>query len=232
MRILHLYHDLMNLYGEYANISALAKILEENSVDYTVDKKSLEDEVEINEYDFVFIGAGSEENQKVALAHLLKIKDDVLKFIDSGKVFLATGNAFEMFGKKIETPSGEYTGLEIFDFVTVRQDKKRITADAIFKFGEEMKLVGFINKSGWTYGVETPLFKVLMGLGNNEESGVEGVVKNNFFGTQLTGPILVKNPHFLKYIAEILAGKTLTNNTFSYEKAGFEITLNKLSDRR
>ena len=28
MKILHLYHDIMNLYGEYANVSALERMLE------------------------------------------------------------------------------------------------------------------------------------------------------------------------------------------------------------
>ena len=231
MKILHLYHDLMNLYGEYANISALSKILNENGVSHIVEKKSLEDDFKANDYDFIFIGAGTEENQKIALANLIDKKEEIAQFIENGKIFLATGNAFEMFGSKIETPQGLFEGLGIFDFKTVQQNKERLTADAVFRFGEGMELVGFINKSGYTSGIETPLFKVLMGLGNEEKSKVEGVRKNNFFGTQLTGPVLVKNPHFLKYIAEILAGKELTNDTFSYEKAGFEITLNKLRQR-
>ena len=32
MKILHLYHDIMNLYGEYANVSALKRMLEKNEV--------------------------------------------------------------------------------------------------------------------------------------------------------------------------------------------------------
>ena len=52
--------------------------------------------------------------------------------------------------------------------------------------------------------MDTPLFKLDMGLGNEEERGDEGFVKNNTFGTHLIGPLLVKNPHFLSMLAEKL----------------------------
>ena len=74
MRILHLYHDLMNLYGDYANISALCRILEKNGIDYTLDKQSLGFELSLSDYDFVFVGSGTEQNQKLALEHLKEYK--------------------------------------------------------------------------------------------------------------------------------------------------------------
>ena len=36
MKILHLYHDIMNLYGEYANVSALERMLEKNVYDENI----------------------------------------------------------------------------------------------------------------------------------------------------------------------------------------------------
>ena len=60
MKILHLYHDLMNLYGDYANVSALCRMLELNNIEFSLDKKSLGDEVDFSEYDFIYIGSGSE----------------------------------------------------------------------------------------------------------------------------------------------------------------------------
>lgn len=38
MKILHLYHDIMNLYGEYANVSALERMLEKSGVKFTTDR--------------------------------------------------------------------------------------------------------------------------------------------------------------------------------------------------
>ena len=54
MKILHLYHDLMNLYGDYANVSALCRMLELNNIEFSLDKKSLGDEVDFSEYDFIY----------------------------------------------------------------------------------------------------------------------------------------------------------------------------------
>lgn len=231
MKILHLYHDLMNLYGDYANVSALSKILKANSIDFEVDRRSIYDSVVLGDYDFVFIGAGTEENQKIALAHLRNMKEAVEEYVSGGKLFLATGNAAEMFGEKIVTPSGEFEGLGIFTYTTVQQNEQRIAEDGIFLF-EDKEIVGFVNKCGWMTGVDTPLFRVEKGFGNEENGKTEGVRKNNFFGTQLTGPVLVKNPHFLRYIASLLTGKDMSDEEFYFEKAGFEITLNKLRDRR
>ena len=229
MRILHLYHDLMNLYGDYANISALCRILEKNGIDYTLDKQSLGFELSLSDYDFIFVGSGTEQNQKLALEHLKEYKEELLAYIASGKVALFTGNSFEMLGKSISSHLGEYEGLGIFDFTTTEQNKTRNTADAIFTLdGLDTELVGFINKCSEIQGIDTPLFKVERGLGNNKEQDVEGILSRNLFGTHLTGPVLVKNPHFLKYIAEKLTGCELNTDAFSYEKKGFEITLKNL----
>ena len=36
MKILHLYHDIMNLYGDYANVSAMKRVLEKSGEEVTV----------------------------------------------------------------------------------------------------------------------------------------------------------------------------------------------------
>ena len=229
MKILHLYHDLMNLYGDYANVSALCRILETNGIEYTLDKQSLGYELSLNDYDFIFVGSGTEQNQKLALEHLREYKNDLKEYIDSGKFALFAGNSFEMLGKSINGFLGEYEGLGIFDFEVTEQNKTRNTADAIFTFNDlDTELVGFINKCSEISGTDTPLFTVERGLGNAKEDTNEGVSYKNFFGTHLTGPVLVKNPHFLKYIAQKFTGKELNTDAFSFEKKSFEITLKNL----
>ena len=229
MKILHLYHDLMNLYGDYANISALCRILDTNGVEYTLERQSLGFEVNLLDYDFIYVGSGTEQNQKLALSHLMEYKDDLKSYIEQGKFALFTGNSFEMLGKSISGFMGDYEGLGIFDFTTEEQNKTRNTADAIVKFeGLDTELVGFINKCSEISGVGTPLFEIERGLGNINNEKTEGILKGNFYGTHLTGPILVKNPHFLKYIAEKLVGGELLGEAFTNEKKGFEITLKNL----
>ena len=230
MKILHLYHDLMNLYGDYANLLALCRILDSNQIEYTLEKKSLGDELTLNDYDFIYVGSGSEENQKAALSHLFDYKDDLKTYIESGKTALFTGNSLEMLGEKINSFLGEFMGLNVFSFETVEQNKTRNTADSIVTFNGQ-PLVGFINKCSEIKGIENPLFEVEMGLSNNTLEDGEGIIYKNFFGTHITGPILVKNPNFLKYLAETLTKKELSLDAFKNEMSGYKITLKKLEER-
>lgn len=235
MKILHLYHDIMNLYGEYANVAAMTRMLEKNGTNVTVDKITIGEKAVLSDYDFVYIGSGTERNQKIVLEDMKKYTDTLRDYIDSGKTALLTGNSFEILGKTVTDSSGKtFDGLGIFDFVTTEQNKKRITADAIFSADfSDKKLVGFINKCSSVENISSPLFSVEMGVGNSENDTKEGIRKNNFFGTHLTGPVLIKNPYFLEYITKLIVGEEKNVNTdyLKYEKAGYEVTLSELTKR-
>lgn len=232
MKILHLYHDLMNLYGDYANVSALCRMLELNNIEFSLDKKSLGDEVDFSEYDFIYIGSGSEENMKLALSSLKEKRDELAEYIENEKFLLLTGNSFEMLGEKITSFLGEFEGLGIFPFTVTEQNKTRTTDDSVVNFPEaDITLVGFINKCSEIEGITTPMFNVEMGLSNGKNQKTEGIRYKNLFGTHLTGPLFVKNPIFLKYIAEKLTGTELVDYVFSFERKGYEITLKKLRER-
>ena len=232
MKILHLYHDLMNLYGDYANISALCRMLELNGIEFSLDKKSLGDEVELSEYDLIYIGSGSEENMKLALEDLREKRDALAQYIEDEKFLLLTGNSFEMLGEKITSFLGEFEGLGLFPFTVTEQNRTRTTDDSVVSFPEaDMTLVGFINKCSEIEGITSPLFNVEMGLANGKGQKTEGIRYKNLFGTHLTGPLFVKNPLFLKYFAEKLTGAELIDYLFSFERKGYEITLKKLRER-
>lgn len=235
MKILHLYHDIMNLYGDYANIRALERIFRISSVECTIDRISFGENAILNDYDMIYIGSGTERNQKVVLEDIRKYRVSLKEFIDNGKTVLMTGNSFEMLGKSITDADGNgYEGLGIFDFTTTEQNKVRNTADAIFtaEFSDK-PLVGFINKCSEIDGITAPLFDVKMGLGNKKDDTKEGIRVNNFFGTHLTGPVLIKNPYFLIYIAGIIVGdeSKIVTNSLGFEKSGYEVTLSELNKR-
>lgn len=235
MKILHLYHDIMNLYGEYANVSALQRMLENNKIPCKVDTLSVGDKLELLDYDLIYVGSGTESNQKLILKHLKPYKEQLKGYLDAGRFFLMTGNSFEILGKTITDAKGkEYNGLGLFDFTVTEQERTRNTADAIFALAgkkEEKELVGFVNKCSTISGITNPLFEVKMGLGNEAGGTYEGIVYKNFYGTHLTGPILIKNPYFLLDLASKLRGKELNGDYLKHEKAGYEITLRELSKR-
>ena len=116
INILHLYYDLLNLYGENGNIKALKKHLEEMGVRVNIEFLTINDVIDFSRYDFVYIGAGTEKSQKLVLKHLLKYKKDIKNYIESNKFFLATGNSLELFGKFIKTKDTTYKCLNIFDY--------------------------------------------------------------------------------------------------------------------
>ena len=230
MKILHLYYDIMNLYGDYGNVSVLERVLTQSGADCEVVKKSLGDSVDFAEYDFVFIGSGTERNQKLVLDDFKKHKEAFKNYIESGKPALFTGNSFEMLGKSITDCEGKaYDGLGLFGFFTIEQNKKRMTADAVFdsEFLEKT-LVGFINKCSEVFGVERHAFTVRRGLADNSDEKCEGIKYNNFIGTHLTGPVLVKNPHFAEYFAKIILGKDPNTDCLELAKNGYEVTLREL----
>ena len=86
----------MNLYGEYANVSALKRMLENNKIPCVVDTLSVGDKLELLEYDVIYVGSGTESNQKYVLEHLKTYKEDLRAYIEAGKILLMTGNSFEI----------------------------------------------------------------------------------------------------------------------------------------
>lgn len=142
IKILHLYHDILNLYGDYGNVEILRKHIEDQGFKVEVEKKTINDEIELDKYLLIFIGSGTERSLDRALKDIRRNKEQFVKFINSKRVLLATGNSFELFGKKIDNEDA----LGIFDFETQR-DKDRTTSDVIYS-SQYLKqdTVGFVNK--------------------------------------------------------------------------------------
>lgn len=228
-----MYYDLMNLYGEYGNIKILEHHLKDTGVEVQVEKKSIGDEVNLNEYDFIYIGSGTEKNQMVALEDLKKHKEELKKYIESNKYALFTGNSFEMLGKKIDGKEA----LNLLDFEVTRT-KDRVTSDVILKskyFKNEV--VGFINKMSNVINNQNPLFEVTFGIGENEKNDYEGIKYKNIYGTYVSGPILIRNPEVLN--ALILGICEIKDKNFKCkvkayknEEDGYLLVLSELMKRK
>lgn len=233
IKILHMYYDLMNLYGEYGNIKILESHLKDAGVEVIVDKKTVGDNFKINDYDFIYIGSGTEKNQAVVLEDLKKHKNELKQYIESNKYALFTGNSFEMLGEKIENN----VALNIFDFKVLRT-KDRITSDVILSskyFKNEV--VGFINKMSNIINNHNPLFQVIFGIGENENNDYEGIKYKNLYGTYVSGPIFIRNPEFLKSIMLGICeskDKKFKCKVKSYknEEEGYLLVLSELMKRK
>ena len=208
MRIIHLFADLCNLYGDYGNVCALKRSLENKGQNVEIEYQSIDDEIDVSGADFVFIGSATERNQKVALEYLQSYKDNIKTALDNGTVILATGNSFEIFGQSVTDCDGiKHEGLSFFPYETV-EGKERIVTDShcttLLCGGD---IIGFVNKASLTTGATSPLFDVKQGSGNSKDDNKEGVHYGNFYGTHLIGPVLIRNPQLCEYFADMLIKK-------------------------
>ena len=212
------------------NVSILKKHLEDQGLEVVLDKKTIGAEVDLNDYNFLFIGSGTEKNLDVVLKDLQNRKEELEKYIDSEKVILMTGNSFEMLGKKIDNEEC----LGIFDFETTR-DKDRETSDVIYKSKYLSKpIVGFVNKMTKMYHNMNPFFEVEFGIGENENNDYEGIKYKNLYGTHVSGPILVRNPELLKMLVDTICKQNkIKTKEISYqnEEEGYKLVLSELKKR-
>lgn len=227
IKIIHLFPRLLSLYGEYGNVAVVKSALE--TMGYGVTVKDCEDGC-LEEGDFYYVGSGTEDNLMVALERLTPCAQQVRQSIAAGKVWLATGNAMALFGKTL-TRGRAFSGIGAFDYSAVIDDSKRFLGDALT--GEQTPSLGFINTSCIYTGIRSPLLKLRLNprLGNDKTSPDEGIRQDNFLGTQLIGPFLAKNPHYLGQILSLLTGERWQPDPDSYMAKAYAVSLAELTKR-
>ncbi len=201
VKILWLYDDLLDLYGDRGNISALAFQLKHLEIKFEIEKKSIFDEIDFEDFDFIYVGPGKDKNVIRASQHLVKFKEAVIKAVNDKKVFLVTGNAQLLFGREIEDENGVvYPCVGLFDYVG------KITGDVFINdmvaspmFSRANVCYGFINRTSYIVGeIKNPLFEIKYSEKNIGTT--EGILSGNFFSTWALGPVLAKNPPLLKEV--------------------------------
>ena len=200
LNIVHLYPDLLNLYGDRGNVLCLRRRLEWRGIGVSVMELPVGAPDRLSDADLVFIGGGQDFEQQALLEDLHRGKDASLRAaVADGVPILAICGGYQMLGQYYETHDGvrcDFVGA--IDLWTVG-GKERMIGNYLFRCRDEsggMEVVGFENHSGRTWLGEgvTPLGRVLSGYGNNGEDGTEGVRYRNVFGTYSHGPLLPKNP--------------------------------------
>ena len=232
VKILYLYPDLMNLYGSSGNIRCLERHIKEAGAEVEVVRASVGEELNFEDVDFVYMGAGTEKSRLRALSDLLLYKDKLVSYLDNGGLALFCGNSFEILGKKIKTLAGENIEcLNLFDYETF-EEKRRVVVDTVCdcRFLSE-PVIGFMNKQSRSSIVTTPFFRVTKGAGNSPDRNDEGIVSNGLFASSLSGPILVRNPHLRAYIEKKIyekKGLSLCPVSFANEERAYMESLSGL----
>lgn len=201
MRVEVLFPEICNLCGELMNIRYLQQCCPELEV-ISTDLKSrpvfLDEPV-----DLVYLGSTTEKGLQLIVNILTPVKDELTAKLDAGQRMLVTGNALDALGLDVESDDGlKFNGLGLLPTHARYRMMKRHNSFFLGKFGEDITIMGFKSLFGHTYDApETDgLFTVTRGVGRNPDSGLEGFRRGNLMATYLTGPLLVLNPDFTRYL--------------------------------
>ena len=207
LKILYLYPDMLDLYGDIGNIKILKYRLEKRGINVIVDNYSINDpKPNFVDYDIIFAGGGADNEQQILSEDLLKHKEDIKKAKEQGVFLLLICGAYQLFGKYYKGVEGNIIpGLEIFDYYTeANPDRsKRCIGNIIIEStlgNTKTKVIGFENHGGQTFDIKTSFGKVLYGNGNKFGDEFEGYSEKNVVATYLHGPLLSKNPELADYI--------------------------------
>ncbi len=248
LRLVYLYGDLMNLYGDRGNIIALQRRAAWRAIDLEVVDVTVGERVDAGSSDLFFFGGGQDREQEVVSHDLLNGNGTAIcEAVEAGAGLLAVCGGYQLLGHYFRT--GEellIPGVGLFDAATIAGPTRNVgnvVAEAEMP-GEARTLVGFENHSGRTFvgsaqpsppppgttggravpaTVPTePLARVVIGQGNNGEDRTEGARYRNAVGTYLHGPVLPKNP----WLADWLLLAALRR------RLGPDATLSPLDDAR
>lgn len=152
IKILYLYPDMLELYGDYGNIQVLKYRIESRGYTTTIDKYSIGDEApNFNDYDIVFAGGGADNEQSILANDLIKYKNNIKEAVQNGVFFLLICGAYQLFGKYYKgVEENIIPGLEIFDYYTKANPdrKKRCIGNIVIEAdlnGFKTKVIGFEN---------------------------------------------------------------------------------------
>lgn len=230
IKILYLYPDMLELYGDYGNIQVLKYRIESRGYKAIIDRYSIGDAApNFNDYDIVFAGGGADNEQSILAKDLVQYKDNIKEAVKNGVFFLLICGAYQLFGKYYKGVEGNIIpGLEVFDYYTVANpDRKKrcignivIDANLINSNNDtdssdsniKTKVIGFENHGGQTFDISNSFGNVLFGNGNKFGDSEEGFFENNVIATYLHGPLLSKNPELCDYIIKYCLNRKYNEN--------------------
>lgn len=229
IRILHLYSDALDLYGDYKNLTVLCQRIAETGNTSEITEVNLGEAIDPSGFDFVYIGHGKARNLAAVAPHFVQYSASIRAAIEGGQLWLVTGNARELFGQSFTTPAGEVLpGIGLFNYTGVETNKVFVS-DVLAQpvYDVSARVYGFVNRTAYLEGENSnPLFTVLSGCGDGETpDGKEGTLYRNFFATWSMGPILARNPSLMRELLHRLLGDDYRECDFSLEEKALNLVI-------
>jgi CobQ-like glutamine amidotransferase family enzyme len=213
LRLCALYPEQMNIYADRGNILFLQRRCEWRGISFSYVAAGPGDRVDPGAHDLFYVGGGQDRDQRMVAADMVAGKrDDLAAAVDDGAVLLAVCGGYQLLGHSYQLGEERIEGLGLADLETVREPGERLIGNVAIEadLGTGPQLIaGFENHGGRTYlgSDATPLGRVVKGFGNNARDGLEGVRRDNLFGTYLHGPLLPKNAAFADRLVALALGR-------------------------
>ena len=206
LTIVHLFPELLNLYGDGGNVIALTRRLQWRGLPVEVREVGMGDAMDFSQADIVFIGGGADREQMIVKDAMVARKSELSAYVADGGVLLAVCGGYQFLGHSYAMDDVVVEGLGVIDMETVRGEGRLIGNAVIQSDICDAPIVGFENHGGrTTLGPDAkPLGRVLgKTFGNNGEDGFEGARYKNVFGTYSHGSLLPKNPKLADHILRV-----------------------------
>jgi CobQ-like glutamine amidotransferase family enzyme len=225
LRIVHLFPDLLNVYGDLGNVRTVVVRSELRGLVPEIDAVRT-GAASVPPADLFLIGGGQDREQVVVARELERLGPAIRDQIADGAALLAVCGGYQNLGWSYRTAAETVIdGPGLLDIRTVA-GTRRLVGPVIARITEPLPpdgrsgrdgLVGFENHSGRTYLGPTsrPLARVEIGRGNNGEDGGEGILalpgegglSGLRVGTYLHGPLLPRNPHLADALIAAALGR-------------------------
>lgn len=228
MKIEVLFPEIGNLCGDLMNIRYLQQCcgdIEVIETDLKSRPRFLDEDIAL-----VYLGSLTERGLELVVEALTPVKEELLAKLSAGQRMLVTGNAVDALSLSADSDEGWHLdGLGVLPTHARYKMMQRHNSFYLGSFGD-MEIVGFKSLFGHSYDApeENALFTTLRGVGRNEGTVLEGWHIGNLMATYLTGPLLVLNPPFCKWLLRELG----CDDTLAFEEAAFATYEQRLSEFR
>ena len=210
LTIVHMYPELLNLYGDGGNVIVLAERARARGINVDVVRVEHGQKADLEQADIVFLGGGPDREQHLASVDLLAQTEDFRRYVEDDGVLLAICGGYQMLGREWLLGEEKVPGLGLADIVTKRApggSHNRLVGNVALESPlASIPIIGYENHAGRTYLDDgCKAFGTVIGhhgKGNNDDDAADGVLYRNVIGTYLHGPLLAKNPEVADWLLE------------------------------
>lgn len=222
IRIVHLFPDLLNVYGDVGNVRTIVVRAEARgfAVELAVVRANAPS---VPPADVLLIGGGQDREQITVAREFERLGPEIRNRIRDGASLLAVCGGYQGLGWSYQAAGGLIEGPGILDVRTVAGSRRLVgpvvatPTQGPAVWSAQREVIGFENHSGRTFlGDGARAFAVVeIGNGNNGDDGTEGYLAlpgdgglgGLRIGTYLHGPFLPRNPHIADALISIGLGR-------------------------